>query len=147
MATLEKSVNNLKSFNFDREFLKVIKDKEEIVLDLNTDSQLGEKGIDSTGSSLPGPYRPFTIESKRGRSGFAGITSHITLFQEGNFHNSFFLKAGKFPIEIDASDPKKAKLVKDWGKDIFGLTEESKDELVDHILDPVQDMLRAKFGI
>ena len=146
MATLAKQLKSLKNFDLERAMLQVVKDNDNIVLDLNTDSQLGEKGIDSKGNLLPGPYAPFTIDSKRGLSGFAGVTDHVTLFQEGDFHDGFFIHATSFPIEIDSSDSKTGQLKSEWG-DIFGLTDESQSELNAHILPDVQDAYRKGLGI
>lgn len=147
MSTLKQTVNRLKSFDFEKAILKVYKDNDNIIIDLNTDSQLGEKGIDSTGSLLPGPYAPFTIASKQGQSGFGGITSHITLFGEGAFHNKFFVEASKFPIIINSSDAKRNELVDDWGEDLFGLTKESIQELKEQTIDEIQAANRKGIGI
>lgn len=147
MSTLSETVKKINSFNFEKSILNVVKDNDNVLIDLNTDSQLGEKGVDSTGSALPGPYAPFTIASKQGKSGFAGITSHVTLFGEGDFHGKFFVDASKFPIIINSSDSKRNDLVSEWGEDVFGLTDESQSEFNDQILDDVQDANRKGIGI
>ena len=146
MATLTQSIKKLKSFDFEKAILKVVKDNDNVAIDLNTDSQLGEKGIDSKGNLLPGPYAPFTIDSKRGLSGFAGVTSHITLFGEGNFHESFSMNANSFPVIIKASDSKRNELINEWG-DVEGLTPESQSEFNEQILDDIQSTLKKGIGI
>ena len=147
MATLVQSSKRVKSFDFEKAILKVVKDNDNVILDFNTDSQLGEKGIDSKGNVLPGPYAPFTIDSKRGLSGFGGVTDHITLYHTGDFHESFIVKASNFPIEIDATDSKTSELKSDWGEDIFGLTQESQSEFNEQVLDDIQETLKKGIGI
>ena len=146
MSTLSQTVKKLKSFDFEKALLKVYKDNETILLDLNTDDQLGIKGILSTGDSLP-DYRPFTIASKQGKSGFAGITEHMTLFGEGDFHKGFTLDATKFPLFIDSKDSKTNDLVNRYTENIFGLTKESIQELKEQLIDEIQAANRKGIGI
>ena len=147
MATLTQSIKKLKSFDFEKAILKVVKDNDNVAIDLNTDSQLGEKGIDSKGNLLPGPYAPFTIDQKAGLSRFGGITDHITLYHFGSFHEGFFMDTSKFDIMIDSSDSKTPKLKSDWGEDIMGLTQDSQSEFNNHILPDIQSALKNGIGI
>ena len=139
--SLTKFIDNLKKFDLEKELLRVVKDNERVIIDLNTEDQLFQKGIDSKGNVLPGPYAPFTIEIKRAKG---QPTDRITLKDEGDFHGSFFVDAGSFPIRIDASDSKRNKLVAEWGEDIFGLTPESMTELRKDVLPDLQIIQRAK---
>lgn len=128
----------------EKALLKVVKDNQEIALDLNTDSQLFDKGIDANGNLLPGPYAPFTIDIK----GLKGQpTDRITLKDSGDFHESFFMSATKFPIVIDATDSKRNELVGEWGEDIFGLTDESQSSLNEDILPDLQTANKKGIGI
>lgn len=148
MSTLSESVKRLNSFDFEKALLKVYASSKisKIILDLNTDEQLGGKGILSTGASLP-DYKPFTIASKQGKSGFAGITSHMTLFGEGDFHESFTLDADKFPLIIFATDPKAGELEGRYSENIYGLTKESIQELKEQSIDEIQAENRKGIGI
>ncbi len=148
MSTLSQTVKKLNSFDFEKALLKVYASSKisKIILDLNTDEQLGKKGILSTGDSLP-DYAPFTIASKQGKSGFAGITSHMTLFGEGDLHESFILDAAKFPLIIDATDSKTNDLVNRYTENIFGLTKESIQELKEQSIDEIQAENRKGIGI
>ncbi len=148
MSTLNQTVKKLNSFDFEKAILKVYSSTKitNIILDLNTDEQLGKKGILSTGESL-GKYKPFTIASKQGKSGFAGITSHITLFGDGPFHEGYTLDADKFPLIIFSSDLKETKLVTRFTEDIFGLTKESIQELKEQSIDEIQEAQRKGIGI
>jgi hypothetical protein len=121
-----------------------VQENDNVAIDLNTDSQLFDKGIDSRGNLLPGPYAPFTIDIK----GLKGQpTDRITLRDTGDFHDSFFMDAGSFPIKIDASDSKTSELKSDWGEDIFGLTDESLEEFRKHILPEIRDSIKRATGI
>lgn len=144
MATLVNQVKSLKNFDVEKAMLKVVKDNDNIAIDLNTDSQLFDKGIDSKGNSLPGPYAPFTIDEKKVKN---QPTDRITLRDTGEFHDGFFMRTTSFPIEIDSSDSKTGELKSQWGDDIFGLTNESQSEFNDHILPDVQDAYKRGLGI
>ena len=148
MSTLSETVKRLNKFDFEKALLKVYGSTKitNIILDLNTDEQLGKKGIDSKGNSLP-DYSPNTLPFKQGKSGFAGITSHMTLFGEGDFHESFILDASSFPLFIEATDPKTNDLAFRYGEDIFGLTKESIQELKEQTIDEIQAANRKDIGI
>jgi len=142
--SLQKFISNLKSYDVEKELLNVVQNNEDVIRDLNTEDQLFQKGIDSKGNKLPTPYAPFTIAIKQQKG---QPTDRITLRDEGDFHNSFFVNADKFPIRIDATDEKRDKLVREWGEDIFGLTEQSLFETRKDILPDLQDVQKAKLGI
>jgi hypothetical protein len=141
---LDQLQKRLSKFDFEKELLRIVQENDNVAIDLNTDSQLFDKGIDSRGNLLPGPYAPFTIDIK----GLKGQpTDRITLRDTGDFHDSFFMDAGSFPIKIDASDSKTSELKSDWGEDIFGLTDESLEEFRKHILPEIRDSIKRATGI
>jgi len=96
------------------------------VIRLNTKEQLFNKGIDSKGDSL-GTYSPFTVEQKKKKG---QRHENITLEDTGDFYKSFRVSVNKISITIDA-DPIKEdnNLFDDFGEDILGLTDESKQKL------------------
>jgi hypothetical protein len=142
--SLRSLINRLKKFDTEKELLSVVKQNELVLTDLNTQDQLFQKGINSKGTSLPGPYAPFTIEYKRFRG---QPTDRITLRDSGDFYEGFFVNATKFPIEIDSRDSKRNDLVQEWGVDIFGLTDSSQSEFNKHILPDVQKAFRKVIGL
>jgi hypothetical protein len=116
---------------------KIIKRPEftNLIIELNTQGQLYEKGVDSLGVSL-GNYAATTIE---GTAQFAGRAErglrfdHITLFDTGDFYKSFKViirnESDSF-FFIDADPVKEdTNLFQEWGEDIVGLTQESIDVL------------------
>lgn len=106
-------------------------DVQEFIIELNTNAQLYEQGIDSKGKDL-GEYTPFTIEQKK----ISGLPyDRITLFQTGDFYTSFYVKPGAEGFTIIANPVKEdSNLFDDFGEDIIGLTEESLERLSKTVL-------------
>lgn len=122
------------------------------IIDLNTQDQLYDKGIDSKGTSL-GQYSPATIQGTKNFKGKIELGlryDHITLYNSGEFYNSwkFKNKATEFLFTANAKKTsmenaydqgahgnvfklsKKQKvtnvdLTLEYGKDIIGLTNEN----------------------
>lgn len=114
---------------------QIIKLNSATILDLNRQSQLYEKGIDSEGMGLFPDYSPFTIEVKQ----LLGQPyDRVTLFYSGAFYRSFLLKIDKenLSLEIFANDEKTPKLIRKYGKEIFGLTDENESFVNKEILKP-----------
>lgn len=108
------------------------------IIQLNTVDQLRTKHIDSNGDFLyskkheSGVYSKTTEIISKGRK-IAG--TRYTLFDTGDFFNSWEVKADKVSITITA-DPIKpgnpfggTNLFEEYGEDIVGLTDESKEKL------------------
>lgn len=105
------------------------------VIDLNTQSQLYEKGIDAEGRSL-GEYSLATIY---GTSNFAGKIEkgqrydHITLNDTGEFYQSFRFVNQSDGFTITADSVKDGNdLEQVFGK-IVGLTQESVQEIIPEV--------------
>lgn len=111
------------------------------VLDLNRINQLYERGIDSLGDSL-GEYSPVTIQ---GTSNFEGKIEkgqrydHITLNDTGEFYESFRFNNKKDGFEIEANTIKEGTDLQDsFGKEIIGLTNESRQSLIGWLIEPIR---------
>ena len=105
------------------------------ICELNSEQQLYEYGVNALGVEISSyqPYAPTTVYDKE----LNGQPSdRVTLRREGDFHGSFFVKFGKVGFAIDATDSKRDKLVRKYGKQIFGLTPESKTYVSNEILKP-----------
>ena len=98
---------------------------------LNTDNQLFQ-GIDAKGKKLFPPYSRKTIKIKRAKG---QPTNRVTLLDTGDFHNSFLIVYGNDFFEITANDRKTKKLELKYGSDIFGLTDNSLQILINMIKD------------
>ena len=93
------------------------------------------KGVDSE-DDVFGLYA-----SNQGRVSFKGKTkdkkrnSRIALFDTGGFYKTFDVKVSNDGFKITANDKKgDDSLTEKYGKEILGLTDESKRELIDKIL-------------
>lgn len=115
-----------------------------LIIELNTNEQLF-KGIDSTGrtlESIGGGYAPLTIEIKKSKG---QPYDRVTLKDTGEFYESFDVRPfkGGFRIEADAIK-EDDDLTMEWGEDIIGLTEESKERLVIHYRNAIIQELKKK---
>lgn len=94
------------------------------IVDMNAEEQLFERGINRLGVEIMdyAPYSPVTIEIKEAKG---QPTNRVTLRDEGDFESSFFLEVGDKQFEIKASDFKTEDLIKKYGRQILGLTDEN----------------------
>jgi len=116
----------------------------QLIIELNTREQLFE-GINSDGEdleSIGGSYAPFTIAIKQSD----GLPSdRVTLFQSGDFYDTFEIKPyrGGFDIIAD-TDKDDGDLRFRWGNEIIGLTEESKQDLANYYRNEIIKEIRKK---
>ena len=134
---LQKWINALS--NPDDLFHGMVLDNEATILDLNT-SQL-EQGMDALGNFLTEYMSDAYAEFKQ------HLNSQPPLFVpdlklEGNFHDGFILKWEGKEVGITSTDHKTDKLIKKYGSDIFGLTDESMSELKDYMLESFITLFR-----
>lgn len=108
--------------------LESVKDNEAEILDLNIDSQLFQKGIDSEGQAITPGYAPLTISIKRAKG---QPTDRVTLRDTGDFHRSFQISYGSDAFDFFATDPKSQKLEQKYGSEIFGLTPDNLQETIE----------------
>lgn len=123
---------------------KTISENKEIIIDLNAEEQLFEKGENSLGVKISdyAPYSPITIEIKREKG---QPTNRVTLRDTGDFEESFFLNIGSDSFRISATDEKTSQLIRKYGKDIFGLNEENKNELLNSYIKPAIEKMIKKY--
>lgn len=125
---------------------------QDLVLDLNRVEQLFKKGIDSTDDVI-GLYSAVTEQLSQGQSfGFGGDSGRkqkkagepIFLLDEGDFYKSFKVKIldDGFVIQADALKDDGTDLTEQYGKEILGLTNESRNEIIKAILPMVIEETR-----
>lgn len=137
MKKLKDLILRLK--NFELVIFEAIKtaleDNEHIVVEMNSEDQLFEKGITRTGEFIGdyAPYRPFTIEVKRLKG---QPTDRVTLRDEEDFHRSFELILHEDSFEIIATDRKTKELMFKYGEEILGLTDENFRDLARYYIAP-----------
>lgn len=107
----------------------IIWDNEALIVDMNAEEQLFEQGINRLGVDISdyAPYSPYTIEIKEQKG---QPTNRVTLRDEGDFESSFFLQVNDRQFEIKAGDFKTEDLIKKYGRQILGLTDENISELI-----------------
>ena len=107
----------------------IIWDNESYIVDLNAEEQLFEQGINRLGVEISdyAPYSPVTIAIKEAKG---QPTNRVTLRDEGDFESSFYLEVGDKQFEIKASDFKTEDLIKKYGRQILGLTNENIAKLI-----------------
>ena len=107
----------------------IIWDNEAYIVDLNAEEQLFEQGINRLGVEISdyAPYSPVTIAIKEEKG---QPTNRVTLRDTGDFEASFFLEVGDKQFEIKASDFKTEDLIKKYGRQILGLTNENIAKLI-----------------
>lgn len=118
-----------------------------LIIELNTQEQLYNKGVDSTGKELADiggrypsglGYSPATIEGThnfKGKLAKGQPIDRVTLKDTGDFYRSWrvFLDSNS-DLEI-TNDPIKGStdLLKEWGKNVIGLTDESQSKFNDRV--------------
>ncbi len=114
---------------------KIVRDNDNILIDMNAQDQLYAKGVNRLGVRIDEyqPYRPLTIQVKiEKRQPY----DRVTLKDTGEFYDSFYVDTAEDRFYIKASDEKTNWLIKKYGAEIFGLT---NDSLAEFINDYVKD--------
>jgi hypothetical protein len=125
-------------------------DTQEFIIDL-LQNQLALKGEDGNENKLwsyssSQPYAPFTIEKKKENSKALGrVTDHITLFDSGEFYDSYTVIANPkgFTVKADTSKGNND-LAADFGIDIFKLNPANIKVLENYLLKKVAFYVRNK---
>ena len=107
----------------------IILENEYIITDMNSEDQLYEQGINRLGVNIMdyAPYSPLTIEIKKEKG---QPYNRVTLRDEGDFEQSFYVEADRQQFTIKAADWKTEDLIQRYGRQILGLTEENKIILI-----------------
>jgi hypothetical protein len=134
---LNGTIERLKGFN-DKiaEVIKeALRENETVICELNSQDQLFEQGItrDNTKIADYAPYSPYTVMLKKLKG---APTSRVTLRDEGDFHYSFYIEFEPDGFKIRASDWKEEDLIRRYGKEILGLTNENFLEIRDTYIIP-----------
>lgn len=142
MKRLDDLIQKLKRFE-DTLFEAIeqaVKDNAAIIEEYNTEDQLFEQGIDRTGSLIVPGYSPITIQIKRGKG---QTTSHVTLRDTGAFHRSFSIQYLSDGFQIVASDWKTTDLMRAYGSEILGLSDDNfRDFAVNYVAPEIIKMFR-----
>lgn len=143
MDRIDNLRNKVSQFNDDltsgRLVKQIISNNEAYIVYMNAEEQLYEQGINSLGVKISDykPYAALTIEIKRIKG---QPTNRVTLRDKGDFHSSFYVDAGDSQFEIKAADEKTSDLIRKYGRQILGLTDDNIKELIWEYIYP--DLLR-----
>lgn len=143
MGRIEDLRARVESFNSDltsgRLVQQIVCENEAYIVDMNAEEQLYEQGINRLGVKISDykPYAALTIYIKQIKG---QPTDRVTLRDEGDFHSSFYVDAGDKQFEIKAADEKTSSLIRKYGRQILGLTDENIQELIWEYIYP--DLLR-----
>lgn len=121
---------------------KIVRDNDNILIDMNAQDQLYAKGVNRLGVRIDEyqPYRPLTIQVKiEKRQPY----DRVTLKDTGEFYDSFYVETAEDRFYIKASDEKTNWLIKKYGAEIFGLTNDSLAEFInDYVKDEAYNRVR-----
>lgn len=123
--------------------VEVIDDSEEEIITLNQDQLFAGETAD--GKEISPQYTPFTIAIKK-RKGQP--FDRVTLLDTGSFYGKMKIKTIGQILDISSDDPKTPLLLKKYGEEIFGLTEENRIDLENIILKPrFEEKLKFKLEL
>lgn len=140
---IDNIIDKAKAMSLDKAWIFAVdKEVQNEILRINTEEQLDEQGVDSLGRSL-GDYSPFTVSMKK----FKGDRyDHITLNDEGDFHNSFTVRVVADGWIQDADDSSKydEPLFEVYGLDVLGITDENLKYIQEMIIENFIKYVRTK---
>lgn len=118
---VERDVNEI--------ILLAVKSNEDFVLELNVEKQLYQ-GLKANGERIRPKYAKSTIKRKKKKG---QPFNRVTLKDEGDFYEGFFVEYGEDDFTIHGDDEKTKYLIKRYGRDIFGLNEKSIGDLIEMV--------------
>lgn len=124
----------------DEELKNEILSHKDTIIEMITQDQLYEKGIEGRGKIIVDymPYRPRTIKRKM-RKGQP--TNRVTLKDTGSLYDSLYIEFDDNGFYITSSQNKAEYLLKKYGRTIFRLTNQNLKILLD---DYIRPSLRTK---
>lgn len=143
---------NLKGLDIEGIASQTVADNVEVIADLNA-TQLSE-GFRADGSATLPSYSERTIELKKQRSGLSGVTDRVTLYDTGDFYRGLYAAVQGEDVEYGSTDTKADKLQDRYSTakgSIFGLNDDSRDELITGYLLPdwqkkIEEATGLEFG-
>lgn len=129
LKQLSDQLRSVLAVDMEEVLLREIRKHKGVLIRLNQD-QLLLSGQDSEGNMLEA-YHSEWYANRKLLLNPAGVTD---LRLSGKFYASFFVEVEDFPLIFGASDSKTQMLIDKYGKNIFGLSEESKRFFIDNYL-------------
>lgn len=153
MATGADVYESLEQLDVESVITEVLEKKASQMADFNA-FQLSE-GLRADGSDITPPYAPLTVFLKRAKSGLAGVTDHVTLYDTGAMYEAMYADVKGDEIEYGSKDPKADRLQARYDKtsktgagSIFGLSQESREMLTETETGPLwEQIIEDKTGL
>lgn len=141
---LTQLYNNLKALTKDKILnIRVESLDKASVLEKNKEQMID--GVKANGESFS-DYKPLTIDIKRETGGFISPSGKIALKDRGDFHNAMKTITEDNELEVFSTDSKEAELIERYG-DIFGLTAENEDEVMNESERTFIDNIENQLGL
>ena len=140
--TVTEFLRRLEGLNIDRAVKIVIGETRELIIIKNQEQML--QGIRSDDSEITPPYTCFTRIKKKEKGRNPDI---VTLYDTGDFYRTMFLDVGSDMLEIESTDWKSSELQEKYGEEIFGLTDESKNEYAKKALTALIEKIKNNLNL
>jgi hypothetical protein len=123
-------------------------ESKELIIRLNTEDQLFNKGEDATGrtlESIGGAYAPSTVENKK-RQGLP--FDRVTLADTFEFYDSWtiIVRIDEIEIIVDPVKPGGVNLLDEWGENVVGLNEENLNVYRQYVKEALKKLLRKELS-
>ena len=113
---------------------RILRENEGIFVEMVSEDQLYERGVDRNNNPIQPNYAPITISIKR-TSGQP--TDRVTTRDSGDFHNSFYIKFyGNISFGLAARERSKAKALTEKYGDILDWTDEHLNDIIHNYIKP-----------
>lgn len=135
--TIRNLVYRLRKFKsiLDQELKDEILRHEDVIVEMITQDQLYELGIEGRGIEIMSymPYRPRTIKKKLKKG---QPTNRVTLKDTGSFYASLHVEFDDTGFYVTSTQDKAKYLLKKYGKTIFRLTDNNLKVLLNEYIKP-----------
>ena len=145
-ASIKNLVYRLRKFKdiLDEELKDEIMKHEDVIVQMVTQEQLYEKGIEGRGTEIMS-YQPYTARTIRIKQKKGQPYDRVTLKDTGEFYNSLHVEFDNEGFYVTSTDDKAKYLLARYGKTIFRLTDENFSELLsDYIKPSLQEKLKER---
>lgn len=119
----------------------------QMIIEMNTQEQLFQKGVDSKGVPLMDIGGDYSFVTKDIKDFLGQPIDRITLKDTGDFYRSWTVRILADTIFIEADTIKDGDdLRQRWGNDILGLTDESKQKLINYAIGKYRQHILNKWA-
>jgi hypothetical protein len=134
-------IENIEGFlsEIEKVIIDLCKDRKEFIIELQREQLWG--GKDGDGEKIRPPYAASTIKRKR-RLGQP--TDRVTWKDKGDLYNSIDVKFREREFELVTDDRKAKYLFRRYGKNVFGLNEDSREKLRNDMNEELRDYIKKK---